>query len=304
MSQLRGKSSVAIFDAKELRRASIIGLLEPWAKAESLQLTSFAPDQAREALLADTDFRMMIFSVGGESIAQRENLQQLKVLRALAANVPLVVISDREDGNDIAAAFSVEAQGYIQSGIASALACQALSFILNGGSYFPPSAVNHRRPRPEQFDNSEGGSPNGGFGPESKHNGHGANGAGAAQPRHDLGSANLTARQREVLDRIRLGESNKLIARRLGMTEGTVKVHVRQMMRKCGACNRTQLALGGSVEATAEPYSPGNDDQANKRSIENNLGSSVVAVSSTPRKQNLTLINPALRSGPRLFGNH
>jgi len=304
MSQLRGKPSVAIFDAKEFRRASIISLLEPWAEAENLQLTSFIPDQAREAFRADTDFRMLIFSVGGASIADRENLQQLKVLRALAANVPLVVISDREDGDDIAAAFSVEAQGYIHSGIASALACQALSFILNGGSYFPPSAVNHRRPRAEQPDNSEGGSPNGGFGPESKHNGHGANGAGSAQPRHDLGSANLTARQREVLERIRLGESNKLIARRLGMTEGTVKVHVRQMMRKCGACNRTQLALGGSVEAAAETYSPGCDDQVSTSSIEKNLGSSLVTVSPTPRKQNLSLINPVVRGGPRLFGNH
>jgi len=303
MSQLRGKSSVAIFDSKELRRASIISLLEPWAKAENLQLTSFIPDQAREALLTDTDFRMLIFCVGGESIAQRENLQRLKVLRALAANVPLVVISDREDGSDIAAAFSVEAQGYIHSGIASALACQALSFILNGGSYFPPSAVNHLRPRPDQSDNSESGSSNGSK-PESKHNGHGTNSTGSAQPWHDLGSANLTARQREVLERIRLGESNKLIARRLGMTEGTVKVHVRQMMRKCGACNRTQLALGGSVAVTAETYSPGCDDQVSTSSIEKNLGSSLVTVSPTPRKQNLSLINPVVRGGPRLFGNH
>ena len=137
MSQLRGKSSVVIFDTKALRRASIISLLESWAKAENLLLTSFDPNQASEALLPETDFRMLIFSVGGESIAEKENLQLLKVLRALAANVPLVVISDREDGNDIAAAFSVEAQGYVYSGIASALACQALSFILNGGSYFP-----------------------------------------------------------------------------------------------------------------------------------------------------------------------
>ena len=122
MSQLRGKSSVAIFVTKELRRASIISLLEPWAKAENLRLTSFDPNQAREALLSETDCRMLIFSVGGESIAEKENLHQLKVLRTLAPTVPLVVISDRKDGNDIAAAFSVEAQGYLYSGIASALA--------------------------------------------------------------------------------------------------------------------------------------------------------------------------------------
>ena len=289
MSQLGGKFSVAVFDAKELRSASIISLLGPWAKAENLTLTSFDPNQAREALLAEADCRMLIFSVGGESIAERENLQQLKVLRALAANIPLVVISDREDSNDIAAAFSVEAQGYLYSGIASALACHALSFILNGGSYFPPSAVNPLRPRPEQPDDPKGGCSKGSD-PNSKHNGHSANSTGSAQPRRDLGSANLTTRQRDVLGRIRLGESNKLIARQLGMTEGTVKVHVREMMRKCGACNRTQLALSRSA-AVAETYSQDYDDRTRTRSAEMNPG--------TERKQSLTVTNLALPSGPR-----
>ena len=82
---------------------------------------------------------MLIFSIGGESIAERENLQQLKGLRALAPNVPLVIMSDRENAQDIATALSTEAQGFIESGITSALAYQALSFILNGGTYFPAS---------------------------------------------------------------------------------------------------------------------------------------------------------------------
>ena len=78
MSQLSVRSSVAIIDAKELRRASITSLFEPWARAENLQLTSFAPDRAREAIHSDADFRMLIFSVGGESIAERENCSSLK----------------------------------------------------------------------------------------------------------------------------------------------------------------------------------------------------------------------------------
>ena len=73
-------------------------------------------NQAREALLSETDCRMLIFSVGGEFIAEKENLHQLKVLRTLAPTVPLVVISDRKDGNDIVAAFSVEVQGYLIAG--------------------------------------------------------------------------------------------------------------------------------------------------------------------------------------------
>jgi DNA-binding NarL/FixJ family response regulator len=53
----------------------------------------------------------------------------------------------------------------------------------------------------------------------------------------------LTARQWEVLERLRQGESNKLIGRQLKLRESTVKVHIRQIMRKLGASNRTQAAL-------------------------------------------------------------
>jgi DNA-binding NarL/FixJ family response regulator len=248
MSQPTGKPFVAIIDSKNLRRASITSLLEPWANSESLRLTSFAPDQAREALQAEPNFRMLIFSIGGESIAERENLQQLKELRALATNVPLVIMSDRENAQDIATALSTEAQGFIQSGITPALACQALSFILNGGTYFPTSAVHQLETRPEQTDSPQNGRHDRSES-KSNNNGNGANGPRSADSRDDLGCqpANLTVRQREVLARVRLGESNKAIARQLGMTEGTVKVHIRQMMRKFHVFNRTQLALDGTL---------------------------------------------------------
>jgi DNA-binding NarL/FixJ family response regulator len=52
-----------------------------------------------------------------------------------------------------------------------------------------------------------------------------------------------TARQKAVLELLRRGDTNKGIARRLGMREGTVKVHVRQIMRKFGVTNRTQVAV-------------------------------------------------------------
>ena len=53
----------------------------------------------------------------------------------------------------------------------------------------------------------------------------------------------LTPRQHEVLKGLGEGKANKVIARDLDMTESTVKVHVRQIMRKFGAKNRTQVAL-------------------------------------------------------------
>ena len=46
-----------------------------------------------------------------------------------------------------------------------------------------------------------------------------------------------------MLERLLEGESNKLIGRQLKLRESTVKVHIRQIMRKLGATNRTQAAL-------------------------------------------------------------
>ncbi|RQP20736.1 MAG: DNA-binding response regulator, partial [Brucella intermedia] len=52
----------------------------------------------------------------------------------------------------------------------------------------------------------------------------------------------LTAREIEVVHAIRIGKSNKIIAFELGMSEGTVKAHVHNIMKKIGAANRTEVA--------------------------------------------------------------
>ncbi|WP_158932495.1 response regulator transcription factor [Acidisphaera sp. S103] len=63
---------------------------------------------------------------------------------------------------------------------------------------------------------------------------------------HSPGRLNrLTSRQSAVFTRLQLGKTNKIIAYELGMCESTVKVHVRNIMRKVGATNRTQAAYKG-----------------------------------------------------------
>jgi DNA-binding NarL/FixJ family response regulator len=46
-----------------------------------------------------------------------------------------------------------------------------------------------------------------------------------------------------VLGLLQRGEQNKIIAHKLGMCESTVKVHIRHIMRKLNARNRTQVVL-------------------------------------------------------------
>ena len=53
----------------------------------------------------------------------------------------------------------------------------------------------------------------------------------------------LTDREREVLELVRQGHPNRAIARRLRITEGTVKTHVTHILQRIGAADRTQAAL-------------------------------------------------------------
>ncbi|MFJ4344651.1 two-component system response regulator NarL [Pseudomonas sp. NPDC089401] len=56
-------------------------------------------------------------------------------------------------------------------------------------------------------------------------------------------SAGLTTREREVLKRIAEGLSNKMIGNKLGISEGTVKVHVKNLLHKLGLRSRVEAAV-------------------------------------------------------------
>jgi two-component system nitrate/nitrite response regulator NarL len=62
----------------------------------------------------------------------------------------------------------------------------------------------------------------------------------------DLKTCKLSARERQILSCLREGAPNKLIARKLDITEATIKVHVKAILRKIGASNRTQAAMWAS----------------------------------------------------------
>jgi len=62
----------------------------------------------------------------------------------------------------------------------------------------------------------------------------------------------LTAREGEVLRSLRAGHQNKIIAFELGISQSTVKVHLRNIMKKLNASNRTQAALGARPRFAGE----------------------------------------------------
>ena len=62
----------------------------------------------------------------------------------------------------------------------------------------------------------------------------------------------LTPREMDILRHIALGESNKDIARSLGIVDGTVKLHVRAVLKKLGVNTRVQAAVLAVQEKLCE----------------------------------------------------
>ncbi|MEW6678078.1 MAG: two-component system response regulator NarL [Pseudomonadota bacterium] len=71
------------------------------------------------------------------------------------------------------------------------------------------------------------------------------------RPRH-AAEAGLTEQEERILERIAGGMSNKLIGKELDITEGTVKVHVKHILRKLGLRSRVEAAVW-AVEHLGKP---------------------------------------------------
>ena len=65
----------------------------------------------------------------------------------------------------------------------------------------------------------------------------------AAVPGEASPLASLSPRERDILRGIARGESNKVIARELGIAETTVKIHVQHVLRKLDVSSRVQAAV-------------------------------------------------------------
>jgi two-component system, NarL family, nitrate/nitrite response regulator NarL len=68
-----------------------------------------------------------------------------------------------------------------------------------------------------------------------------------AEPKlSDLKECKLSAREAQILGCLTEGAPNKIIARKFDITEATIKVHVKAILRKIGVANRTQAAMWAS----------------------------------------------------------
>ena len=259
--------TVFLVDAMAFRRARAESFLNPWARNESVELISLDPDEAHTRLVERAVCDMLIYSVGAPS--PQEVFTEIQVLQTLRRETALAIVSDDENPATVLAAIRCGAQGYFSNSMPPDLALQALSFVLHGGTYFPPTAIlasqtlnapapiEYRQPDlsqeqpflgPEQQTQAPPLGPEDGlYEPQgslfddkavSVPREQGFNGA-----RH---APEFTERQYAVLVCLCQGDPNKVIGRKLGMTETTVKVHVREIMRKLGLSYRTQVAIAAA----------------------------------------------------------
>ncbi|NJL50349.1 MAG: response regulator transcription factor [Blastochloris sp.] len=135
-------ATMIVVDALPLRRAGLSELLRIWAEGLGLEIFAVGPEGL--SVLSEHDVRRtvaIVLSLGEVSIRETDVRQLIDHARRLFAATPLVVVSDRHDPGEIILAFQEGARGFIPTSTEPALALASLSFVLAGGSYFPPSAL-------------------------------------------------------------------------------------------------------------------------------------------------------------------
>src|SRR5438105_10349639 len=131
--------TVFLVDAMAFRWPRAESVLSPWARNESVELISLDPDEAHARLVERAGCDMLIYSVGAPS--PHEVFAEIQVLHTLRREAALAIVSDDENPATVLAAIRCGAQGYFSNSMPPELALQALSFVLHGGTYFPPTAI-------------------------------------------------------------------------------------------------------------------------------------------------------------------
>jgi DNA-binding NarL/FixJ family response regulator len=145
-----------------------------------------------------------------------DGLAGLHALRARRPAVPVVILSGSEEPADARRALDRGAMGFIPKSSSSSVMLGALRLVLSGGVYLPPAFLEHF-----QTGRTLSGAPS-------------------------IETLGLTPRQHDVLRLLGKGQSNKEIARVLGLAVGTVKLHISAILRALGVGSRTRAVIAAA----------------------------------------------------------
>jgi DNA-binding NarL/FixJ family response regulator len=158
------------------------------------------------------NFDLVLYHIHVSALGQQGPDDTIALLKPTFRSFPVIILSDLDTTGSMLAALESGARGYIPTASTSvAVAVEAIRLVRAGGIFVPASSLrmmNHP-PLPSELTLKEP----------------------------------LTSRQMAVLHQLTQGKSNKVIAYELEMSESTVKVHVRSIMKKMRATNRTEVAF-------------------------------------------------------------
>lgn len=182
------------------------GLSQLLATADDLELVGAAAG-GEEAVLMAAELRPDVILMD-LSMPGTDGVAATARVVAADPTVHVLVLTSFSDRNSITDALEAGAQGYLLKHSEPETILSSIRQIVDGGSPLDPKAarvlIESRRAPAESL---------------------------------------LTAREEEVLEMISGGLANKMIARRLGITERTVKAHLTHIYQRLGVTDRTQAAL-------------------------------------------------------------
>jgi two-component system, NarL family, nitrate/nitrite response regulator NarL len=197
--------------------------------------------QGLKHLLADTRFAVEVeFGTVEQAVASAESAtasslvitghngkepEDLNLLRDAYPDARIVVLAAELTVDTLRDAMNAGADGFLMKDVSPEALIQSLQLIMLGEKVFPTNLASML-----------------------------LNLNSAPTPMNSL--RGLSPREQEILQALVTGASNKLIAIKLGITEATVKVHLKTLLRKIDVNNRTQAAIwamnnGFSADDTA-----------------------------------------------------
>ena len=155
-----------------------------------------------------------------------KNSQKLISFRKLLSIIPVIILSDTENKNLLAEIFESGARGFIPTDNTTLeQIIEIIGLVFVGGVFVPLSSLSLSK-------------------------------NGGDVPTGELGSSNeFTQNELAVLDRLKVGKANKIIAYELGLSESTVKVHIGRIMKKLNVTNRTQIVCRAYTLENFRPLS-------------------------------------------------
>ncbi|MET0638742.1 MAG: response regulator transcription factor [Hyphomicrobium sp.] len=177
-------------------------------------------DAALDRLAETPNVELALFDLAMPGISGPEGLS---VVKETYPGIRVAIVSGSEQRNDVVKAVAMGLNGYVPKSLGDDEIIGALQDILDGRVFVPPFMTSGKGERALKVAVSD------------TLGNKGDPGGGATYKA-------ISPRQRDVLDCVRRGLSNKEIARELDIAEGTVKIHLAALFSHYGARNRTELA--------------------------------------------------------------